>query len=138
MGNSSNKAFSLRLREEMIAQGYGAVRSNLGADPNTLKEAIGVNSVTSARKWLSGEAIPRLDKLKAIADWLGVRVSWLRDGDEPKYKSEKLVNKMSVNRFASLPNHYRRLFENLEQLSVREKHAIMELVKTMAEVKSES
>lgn len=35
----------------------------------------------AARKWLRGEAIPSQDKLRVLAQWLGVTNDWLRFGD---------------------------------------------------------
>lgn len=35
----------------------------------------------AARKWLLGEAIPSQDKLRVLAQWLGVANDWLRFGD---------------------------------------------------------
>ncbi|THF65389.1 hypothetical protein E6O51_00485 [Pseudothauera rhizosphaerae] len=34
----------------------------------------------ATRKWLEGEAIPAQDKLRVLADWLGVTAEWLRFG----------------------------------------------------------
>lgn len=34
----------------------------------------------AARRWLLGEAIPSQDKLRVLADWLGVTAEWLRFG----------------------------------------------------------
>jgi transcriptional regulator with XRE-family HTH domain len=40
-------------------------------------------SVTAhaVRKWLVGEALPTQEKLRALAQWLGVAATWLRFGD---------------------------------------------------------
>ncbi|WP_194726183.1 hypothetical protein [Noviherbaspirillum malthae] len=38
-------------------------------------------TVHAARKWLVGEAIPTQEKLRALAQWLGVTTQWLRFGD---------------------------------------------------------
>ena len=35
----------------------------------------------AARKWLLGEAIPGQDKLRVLAQWLGVKNDWLRFGE---------------------------------------------------------
>src|SRR5881409_3250771 len=35
-------------------------------------------TVHAARKWLVGEAIPTQEKLRMIAQWLGVPAEWLR------------------------------------------------------------
>lgn len=37
-------------------------------------------TVHAARKWLVGEAIPTQEKLRMIAQWLGVPAEWLRFG----------------------------------------------------------
>ena len=42
-------------------------------------------TVHAARKWLVGEAIPTQEKLRTLAQWLGVPAEWLRfGGDERK------------------------------------------------------
>lgn len=37
-------------------------------------------TVHAARKWLVGEAIPTQEKLRPLAQWLGVQPEWLRFG----------------------------------------------------------
>jgi transcriptional regulator with XRE-family HTH domain len=39
-------------------------------------------TVHAARKWLVGEAIPTQEKLRTLAEWLGVPAEWLRFGSE--------------------------------------------------------
>ena len=39
-------------------------------------------TVHAARKWLVGEAIPTQEKLRTLAQWLGVPADWLRFGGE--------------------------------------------------------
>ncbi len=39
-------------------------------------------TVHAARKWLVGEAIPTQEKLRMLAQWLGVPADWLRFGGE--------------------------------------------------------
>ena len=41
-------------------------------------------TVHAARKWLVGEAIPTQEKLRTLADWLGVPADWLRFGGEQR------------------------------------------------------
>ena len=38
-------------------------------------------TIHAARKWLVGESIPTQDKLRVLAQWLGVTAEWLRFGD---------------------------------------------------------
>lgn len=82
------RGFGVRLREEMIAQGYKAQWSTLGADAEALKKAAGVSSLDIARRYLAGENMPRPERMAKIAAWLGVRVAWLRDGELPKTNKE--------------------------------------------------
>jgi transcriptional regulator with XRE-family HTH domain len=39
-------------------------------------------TVHAARKWLVGEAIPTQEKLRILAQWLGVPAEWLRFGGD--------------------------------------------------------
>ncbi|ATE62743.1 hypothetical protein CCZ27_16780 [Thauera sinica] len=39
----------------------------------------------ATRKWLEGEAIPAQDKLRVLADWLGVTAEWLRFGQGTEF-----------------------------------------------------
>lgn len=41
-------------------------------------------TVHAARKWLVGEAIPTQEKLRTLAQWLGVPAEWLRFGGEER------------------------------------------------------
>ena len=52
-------------------------------------------TVHAARKWIVGEAIPTQEKLRALAQWLGVTADWLRFGGAhtqtdttPRFESE--------------------------------------------------
>jgi CheY-like chemotaxis protein len=41
-------------------------------------------TIHAARKWLVGESIPTQDKLRILAQWLGVTAEWLRFGETDK------------------------------------------------------
>jgi len=82
------KAFGARLKAEMMKQGYIAPRSALGADAEQLKKAVGVSSLNTARRYLKGETMARPEHMEKIAQWLGVRVQWLRDGEMPKNEND--------------------------------------------------
>lgn len=72
--------FSARLKE-MLESTHG-----LPASPTVVAREFNFRfvgkpiTVHAARKWLVGEAIPTQDKLRALAEWLGVSVDWLRFG----------------------------------------------------------
>jgi transcriptional regulator with XRE-family HTH domain len=46
-------------------------------------------TVHAARKWLVGEAIPTQEKLRALAQWLGVPAEWLRFGGTELHATEE-------------------------------------------------
>lgn len=55
-------------------------------------------TVHAARKWLVGEAIPTQEKLRTLAQWLGVPAEWLRFGGGDEKSSE---NAEFTSRFES-------------------------------------
>ena len=44
-------------------------------------------TVHAARKWLFGESIPTQEKLRTLAQWLGVQAEWLRFGEVDRDKT---------------------------------------------------
>ncbi len=64
-------AFARRLRELMTERGYLSPGARSGVDIASLAKAAGT-SYEMARRYAEGVAIPRPDKLEAIARWLGV------------------------------------------------------------------
>lgn len=66
----------------MRARGHTSIRNaRSGVDVGPLARAAGV-SREMARRYPEG-VVPDLNKLEKIADWLGVRLAWLRDGEGP-------------------------------------------------------
>ena len=47
-------------------------------------------TVHAARKWLVGEAIPTQEKLRTLAQWLGVTAEWLRFGGDVPHNGANL------------------------------------------------
>ncbi len=75
------QSFSRRLRDSLrrvhaAAAGPAAIARefNLRYDGTPV-------SVQAVRKWISGEALPSQDKIRALALWLDVSPHWLRYGD---------------------------------------------------------
>jgi len=62
-------------------------------------------SHVAARKWVLGKSLPTQEKLRTLADWLGVSVAWLRFGDET---GDKKARSLSAQEQA-LVTEYRRL-----------------------------
>ncbi|MHB1271752.1 MAG: hypothetical protein ACYCZD_03105 [Rhodanobacter sp.] len=72
--------FSKRLATAMHAAGHEPRPSVLFKQFNTRFRGRSVSFQTASR-WLRGDAIPRQDKLVALADWLKVDRHFLRFGD---------------------------------------------------------
>lgn len=77
--NTEAKAFAGRLRELMQARGHVSPTSHSGIDVAKLAEVSGT-SYEMARRYAEGLAIPRPEKLAAIARWLGVTPAALAYG----------------------------------------------------------
>ena len=80
--NSSNEreSFSERLQQALKNAHYSPDSpTRLAREFNIRFEGRPI-TVHAARKWLVGEAIPTQEKLRMIAQWLGVPADWLRFG----------------------------------------------------------
>ena len=80
--NSSNEreSFSARLQQALKNAHYSPDSpTRLAREFNIRFDGRPV-TVHAARKWLVGEAIPTQEKLRMIAQWLGVPAEWLRFG----------------------------------------------------------
>lgn len=80
--NSSNEreSFSQRLQQALKNAHYSPDSpTRLAREFNIRFEGRPI-TVHAARKWLVGEAIPTQEKLRMIAQWLGVPAEWLRFG----------------------------------------------------------
>ena len=62
-------------------------------------------SHVAARKWVLGKSLPTQEKLRTLADWLGVSVAWLRFGDDA---AAEVANSLSAQEQA-LVTEYRKL-----------------------------
>jgi transcriptional regulator with XRE-family HTH domain len=80
--NSTNEreSFSERLQQALRNAHYSPDSpTRLAREFNIRFEGRPI-TVHAARKWLVGEAIPTQEKLRMIAQWLGVPADWLRFG----------------------------------------------------------
>ena len=85
-------------------------------------------TVHAARKWLVGEAIPTQEKLRTLAQWLGVPAEWLRFGgatmpgqasdtdQAPRFESEDVKLITDLQR---LDGHYRTIAREIIRMLVR-------------------
>jgi transcriptional regulator with XRE-family HTH domain len=78
--SSEREGFSERLQHALRHANYSADSpTQLAREFNVRFEGKPI-TVHAARKWLVGEAIPTQEKLRALAQWLGVPAEWLRFG----------------------------------------------------------
>lgn len=73
-------AFTARLQKRLRDKGKTLSPTALAREFNLRWRGSPI-SVNATRKWLSGEAVPTLDKLSVLANLLDVPVDWLRWGD---------------------------------------------------------
>jgi hypothetical protein len=74
--------FSRRLKELLTAR-YGYVPSAAKFSDAFNLRAHGTTTISreTARKWIRGEAIPELSRLKVLIDWLGLKPSAFLEGE---------------------------------------------------------
>jgi hypothetical protein len=124
MADSTKDAFGRRLREAMTDRGHRSARAKSAVNVGPLA---GVARVTRemARRYVNGEAIPETDKMAAIAEFLAVRVAWLRDGEGVKHAAQTLEQRSShygdisdealevARVWALLPEQRRQMFKDV-------------------------
>lgn len=128
--NSTNEreSFSERLQQALKNAHYSPDSpTRLAREFNIRFEGRPI-TVHAARKWLVGEAIPTQEKLRMIAQWLGVPADWLRFGG-PEAPGEA-VEAGNAARFESadvkliadlqrLDEHHRQLAREFIRMLVR-------------------
>jgi len=132
--NSSNERenFSERLQQALKNAHYSPDSpTRLAREFNIRFEGRPI-TVHAARKWLVGEAIPTQEKLRMIAQWLGVPAEWLRFGG-PEGEAANAEGAGSVARFESadvkliadlqrLDEHHRQIAREFIRMLVRINH----------------
>ena len=129
--NSSNERenFSVRLQQALKNAHYSPDSpTRLAREFNIRFEGRPI-TVHAARKWLVGEAIPTQEKLRIIAQWLGVPTEWLRFGGA-EITAPSGENNGAVSRFESadvkliadlqrLDEHHRQIAREFIRMLVR-------------------
>src|SRR3569623_3023484 len=78
--STERKEFSERLQQALRNTDYSPDSPTQLAREFNVRFSGRPITVHAARKWLVGEAIPTQEKLRALAQWLGVPAEWLRFG----------------------------------------------------------
>jgi transcriptional regulator with XRE-family HTH domain len=130
--NSTNEreSFSERLQQALKNAHYSPDSpTRLAREFNIRFEGRPI-TVHAARKWLVGEAIPTQEKLRMIAQWLGVPADWLRfggpeapgeQGDSGAARFESADVKLIAD-LQRLDEHHRQLAREFIRMLVRMNH----------------
>ena len=131
--NSTNEreSFSERLQQALKNAHYSPDSpTRLAREFNIRFEGRPI-TVHAARKWLVGEAIPTQEKLRMIAQWLGVPADWLRFGgaDAPGAQTEggasarfESTDVKLIADLQRLDEHHRQLAREFIRMLVRLNH----------------
>jgi transcriptional regulator with XRE-family HTH domain len=131
--NSTNEreSFSERLQQALKNAHYSPDSpTRLAREFNIRFEGRPI-TVHAARKWLVGEAIPTQEKLRMIAQWLGVPADWLRFGgsETPGAQAEggasarfESADVKLIADLQRLDEHHRQLAREFIRMLVRMNH----------------
>ena len=120
--------FSKRLHEALRNAAYSPNSPTQLAREFNLRFAGQPITVHAARKWLVGEAIPTQEKLRTLAQWLGVPAEWLRFGglkssDEASLSEQatrfESADVKLISDLQRLDEHYRTIARELIRMLLR-------------------
>ncbi|MGZ5199761.1 MAG: hypothetical protein ACXWC4_08315 [Telluria sp.] len=129
--NSSNEreGFSERLQQALKNAHYSPDSpTRLAREFNIRFEGRPI-TVHAARKWLVGEAIPTQEKLRMLAQWLGVPADWLRFGGETD-----LANGDAANASARFESADVKLIADLQRLDEHHRQLAREFIRMLVRV----
>lgn len=131
--NSSNEreSFSQRLQQALKNAHYSPDSpTRLAREFNIRFEGRPI-TVHAARKWLVGEAIPTQEKLRMIAQWLGVPAEWLRFGGAEGATHNGEANNGNLTRFESADV---KLIADLQRLDEHHKQIAREFIRMLVRI----
>jgi transcriptional regulator with XRE-family HTH domain len=86
--SSEQENFSKRFRQALRNADYSPDSPTQLAREFNIRYSSGHVTPHAVRKWLVGESIPTQEKLRILANWLGVTAEWLRYGGEQTHNSK--------------------------------------------------
>lgn len=131
--NSSNEreSFSQRLQQALKNAHYSPDSpTRLAREFNIRFEGRPI-TVHAARKWLVGEAIPTQEKLRMIAQWLGVPAEWLRFGGAEGEHHNGDTDGSHLTRFESADV---KLIADLQRLDDHHKQIAREFIRMLVRI----
>jgi transcriptional regulator with XRE-family HTH domain len=94
-------------------------------------------TVHAARKWLVGEAIPTQEKLRTLAQWLGVPAEWLRFGGTHVSVGANAANAANAAPPVRFEAEDVKLITDLKRLDERDRTIARELIRMLARLSRE-
>jgi transcriptional regulator with XRE-family HTH domain len=123
------RGFSERLQQALRNSDFTPDSPTQLAREFNLRCAGRVVTVHAARKWLVGEAIPTQDKLRALAQWLGVSTEWLRFGGD--YTEVKAVTVADLER--RIAPQELAVFEQFMKLDGQRRLVVHQLIRMLSQ-----
>jgi transcriptional regulator with XRE-family HTH domain len=127
--SAERRDFSERLQQALRSADCAPDSPTQLAREFNLRFAGRVVTVHAARKWLVGEAIPTQEKLRALAQWLGVSAEWLRfGGDYTEVRGTTvadLAQRIAPQELA--------MIEQFMKLDDQRRHVVHQLIRMLAQ-----
>jgi len=117
--------FSARLQQSLRSASYSPDSPTQLAREFNVRFAGRPITVHAARKWLVGEAIPTQEKLRTLAQWLGVTAEWLR------YGGEKLQGDVPVEQGLRYDTEDVKLIAELQRLDEQYRSVAREIIRML-------
>ena len=129
--------FRKRLQQALKNAEYSSDSPTQLAREFNLRFAGRAVTVHAARKWLIGEAIPTQEKLRILAEWLGVAAEWLRFGGDVRITTHVADGTSGATseiseRFASEDV---KLIADLQRLDVQYQTIVREFIRVLVRLK---
>lgn len=85
----------------------------------------------SARKWITGESIPTLDKIDLLANMLGTSTQWLRWGEKNTNQIHSIEQNKEIYRISFEPNLEKSIIQDYRLLNRVNQRIIFNLMEIM-------
>ncbi len=116
-------AFAKRLSQAMLAAGYDDKPAVLEREFNTRHWGKPM-TLHGVRRWLRGETLPSQDKLRTLAEWLGLTPQQLQFGRDSVHRVESPRNRWD----ADIGYQDRELLEAFLKLPVPQRKVVREVI----------
>lgn len=123
---TERRSFSVRLQQALAAAHYAKDSPTVLAREFNFRSGMKPVTAHAARKWIVGEAIPTQDKIRALAAWLGVSITWLRFGSE-----EALVRGVAA---ARVDSEHVKLIAEVQRLDAHHQLVVREFVRALVRI----